>query len=77
MLRIRKILAYIAERLEIPALAESSEASKPEDYLELYCQNQVCSSAFYKQRYSDCAFAADFTKDDPCHCPNAHMAWRW
>lgn len=40
MLRARKILAYIAERIEPPPEKEE-EVMKPEEYLELYCQNQV------------------------------------
>lgn len=41
MLRVRKILAYIAERLESSAADNGMNALKPEEYLELYCQNQV------------------------------------
>ncbi|KAF2428605.1 WD repeat protein-like protein [Tothia fuscella] len=45
MLRARKILSYVAERIEpqqaVPEKSsDSSEALRPEDYLELYCQNQ-------------------------------------
>lgn len=44
MLRARKILAYVAERIE-PAPADDAEpddsAMKPEEYLELWCQNQL------------------------------------
>ncbi|KAF2745496.1 WD repeat protein-like protein [Sporormia fimetaria CBS 119925] len=46
MLRARKILAYVAERIEkAPSTTTENseeEALKPEEYLELYCQNQVC-----------------------------------
>lgn len=49
MLRARKILSYVAERIEPPAVkgdakgdAEGVEDElKPEEYLELYCQNQL------------------------------------
>jgi len=43
MLRAKKILAYVAERIE-PGLEEEEKegALKPEEYLELYCHNQVC-----------------------------------
>lgn len=56
MLRARKILAYVAERIEpassAPSTADSSSSSssskstsesslRPEDYLELYCNNQL------------------------------------
>ena len=44
MLRARKILAYIAERIEPTPTKEELEQGvmKPEEYLEIYCQNQVC-----------------------------------
>lgn len=43
MLRARKILAYVAERIEpapIPG-KEDPNAMKPEEYLELYCNGQL------------------------------------
>lgn len=41
MLRVKKILAYIAERID-PSWDESDEDSlKPEEYLELYCNDQL------------------------------------
>lgn len=45
MLRARKILGYVAERIE-PSKSEEDQAQtgkvwKPEEYLELWCQNQV------------------------------------
>jgi WD repeat-containing protein 48 len=40
MLRAKKILSYVAERIE-PAPAQGEERMKPEEYLELWCQNQV------------------------------------
>lgn len=42
MLRAKKILVYVAERIEAPAEQPDFTEFKPEDYLELYCQNQVC-----------------------------------
>ena len=41
MLRAKKVLAYVAERIESPAEQPSPEVMKPEDYLELYCQDQL------------------------------------
>lgn len=41
MLRAKKILAYVAERIEHLPEHPDPQALKPEDYLELYCQNQV------------------------------------
>ena len=39
MLRARKILGYVAERIE-PA-QDPATAMAPEEYLELYCNNQL------------------------------------
>ena len=41
MLRAKKILAYIAERIETPRTEPNLAALKPEEYLELYCHDQV------------------------------------
>ncbi|XHG04749.1 hypothetical protein AWENTII_007995 [Aspergillus wentii] len=42
MLRAKKILAYITERIDPPNPDEPEEdAMKPEEYLDLYCQNML------------------------------------
>ncbi|KAF2094893.1 WD repeat protein-like protein [Rhizodiscina lignyota] len=41
MLRARKVLAYVAERIEPQPAKPEPNAMRPEEYLELYCQNQV------------------------------------
>ena len=41
MLRAKKILSYIADRIEPAPEDPDPNALKPEEYLELYCQNQV------------------------------------
>ena len=41
MLRAKKILAYVAERIETAPSQPDSNALKPEEYLELYCHDQV------------------------------------
>ncbi|OIW25796.1 WD40 repeat-like protein [Coniochaeta ligniaria NRRL 30616] len=43
MLRVKKILAYVAERIDPPADPEhpDPDALKPEEYLELYCNEQL------------------------------------
>ncbi|TPR01424.1 NmrA-like family protein [Aspergillus niger] len=42
MLRAKKILAYVAERIDPPNPDEPEEdAMKPEEYLELYCQKML------------------------------------
>ena len=43
MLRAKKVLAYVAERIESPSEQPDPEVVKPEDYLELYCQDQLVS----------------------------------
>jgi len=42
MLRARKIMGYVAERIEPPTAEPEEGAMRPEEYLELYCNNQVC-----------------------------------
>ncbi|KAH6711116.1 WD repeat protein-like protein [Leptodontidium sp. 2 PMI_412] len=40
MLRVKKILAYVAERIEAAPEQPDPNALKPEEYLELYCYDQ-------------------------------------
>ncbi|KAJ4857423.1 hypothetical protein T069G_08320 [Trichoderma breve] len=40
MLRVKKILGYVSERIE-PEQEEDPNALKPEEYLELYCNDQL------------------------------------
>ncbi|QSZ35922.1 hypothetical protein DSL72_007044 [Monilinia vaccinii-corymbosi] len=40
MLRVKKILAYVAERIEPASEQPDPEEMKPEDYLELFCYEQ-------------------------------------
>ncbi|KAI9821832.1 MAG: hypothetical protein M1827_002414 [Pycnora praestabilis] len=44
MLRAKKILAYVAERIEARPETPDPNALKPEDYLELHCQSQLVPS---------------------------------
>ena len=41
MLRAKKILGYVTERIDTDSDTLKPDALKPEEYLELYCQNQV------------------------------------
>ncbi|KAI0402982.1 WD repeat-containing protein [Xylaria palmicola] len=41
MLRVKKILAYVAEKIETPPEQPDPNALKPEQYLELYCNDQL------------------------------------
>lgn len=47
MLRAKKILSYVAERVEPQSSAPSPETLRPEEYLELYCHNQVGASPHF------------------------------
>ena len=44
MLRVRKILSYVAERIEQPPEEPEENPLKPEEYLDLYCNEQVSVS---------------------------------
>lgn len=46
MLRARKVLSYIAERIDPvnPSDPPDPNALQPEEYLELYCQNIVSNT---------------------------------
>ncbi|KAI8624597.1 WD domain-containing protein [Xylariaceae sp. FL1651] len=41
MLRVKKIIAYVAERIDPPPEEPDPDALKPEEYLELYCNDQL------------------------------------
>lgn len=41
MLRAKKICAYVTERIEPQAAHADPNALKPEEYLDLYCQDKV------------------------------------
>lgn len=53
MLRTKKVLAYVAERIDPANPDEPAESvMPPEEYLELYCQKMVSSSPIlYSQSY--------------------------
>lgn len=59
MLRAKKILAYVAERIEPGDPEEMAEEGelRPEEYLELWCQGQVscASAAFCEARRQPCS----------------------
>ncbi|RYP06693.1 hypothetical protein DL764_002995 [Monosporascus ibericus] len=41
MLRVKKILAYVAERIDPTYSEDDTDALRPEEYLELYCNEQL------------------------------------
>ncbi|KAL3421033.1 UBP9-binding protein [Phlyctema vagabunda] len=47
MLRVKKILAYVAERIEAAPENPDPDALRPDEYLELYCYDQVSPSPPY------------------------------
>ncbi|CCU82216.1 WD repeat protein [Blumeria hordei DH14] len=47
MLRVKKIISYVAERIESLSGNMSSEKMKPEDYLELYCYDKASTFQFH------------------------------
>ncbi|KAF2496223.1 WD repeat protein-like protein [Lophium mytilinum] len=64
MLRARKILAYVAERIE-PSTKEEDEL-KPEEYLELYCQGQVCKPRTLLYILNKLTISAHISHHDTC-----------
>lgn len=72
MLRVKKILAYVAERIDPMPEGEEPDpnALKPEEYLELYCNDQVsfrivANGAVLVPKLTLCVVAAD--QDDSGH----------
>ena len=51
MLRVKKILAYVAERIEAAPEKQDLNALKPEEYLELYCYDQVSVSFLHLSHF--------------------------
>lgn len=46
MLRVRKILSYVAERIEAPEEEPDADALRPDEYLQLYCNEQVRDAVY-------------------------------
>jgi hypothetical protein len=62
-LRAKKILAYVAERIEPGVDQEEKDkegALKPEEYLELWCHNQVSDT-----QYILCYFGQNINTKSP------------
>jgi WD repeat-containing protein 48 len=82
MLRAKKILGYVAERIEpAPAKGEGGveeERMKPEEYLELWCQNQVSPFLVLCDECASADFVSDgASNDDFGDHSLAPVAWRW
>lgn len=77
MLRARKILNYVAERIEPVPEKPDPDALKPEEYLELYCQNQVIFSKGTSYIFDLTKCLARISYNDPRKHPRARLAWWW
>ena len=79
MLRAKKICAYVADRIE-PKIEgnDSGTVLGPEEYLELYCQNQVCSPIPFNRIISEAEILpARSEHNDPCDSTSYFMEdWR-
>lgn len=53
MLRVKKILAYVAERIEELPEEPQPDDLAPEEYLELYCNDQVSIGPILSTSYED------------------------
>jgi hypothetical protein len=73
MLRAKKILSYVAERIEPASDKPNPEALKPEEYLDLYCHDQV------RTLHQPGLVAAFLTRadrpsrHDSCYTPSPHL----
>jgi len=74
MLRIKKILSYVAERIEAAPEQPDPNALKPEEYLELYCYDQVCHLPTTYNLSNTSVETTEF--DDSCNSACSHLE-RW
>lgn len=76
MLRAKKILAYVAERIDPPDPNDPDpNPMKPEEYLELYCQNTVSFISLLPLRpFPLTKDPVNSGKHDPSHDPRLHLA---
>lgn len=87
MLRAKKVLAYVAERIDPPDPEEPEESRMPaEEYLELYCQKTVSfvllSFFFFfffpllqfQLKVHSLHLPAMFTQHDTSNHPHTHLA---
>lgn len=77
MLRAKKIISYVAERID-PANPDEPEenAMKPEEYLELYCLNMVCIAPTRSSSRLDSILIliVDTSEYDTCDNPHTYLA---
>lgn len=73
MLRVKKILAYIAERIEAIPEHPDPDALRPEDYLELYCYDQVYTIPLYNPLVLADVFVETARNDDSGHPSGTYL----
>lgn len=77
MLRAKKVLAYVAERIDPPNPDEPEvNAMPPEEYLELYCRQQVSCNYAWSWTSADFNLLAVLPQHDAgydSHTPVAYI----
>lgn len=73
MLRAKKICAYITERIEPQPEHPDPHALKPEDYLELYCQDRVSRILFVAGCPDLTEFTACAAKHHTCNTTSVYL----
>lgn len=77
MLRVKKIIAYVAERIDPPLQEPDHDALKPEEYLELYCNDQVCTRDVFGACLPTNSRSVVITRHhEPRHVASTHMERR-
>lgn len=80
MLRAKKILAYVAERIEAQPAEPEPNPMKVEEYLELYCHDQVWIPPLFRQRLPSVLIAVSIARasqHDPGDITHTHLENWW
>jgi hypothetical protein len=73
MLRAKKILSYVAERIEPAPEKPDPQVLKPEEYLDLYCHDQVENIVSNHKRCSFLTVADRSSEHHTSYTPSPHM----
>jgi hypothetical protein len=73
MLRAKKILSYVAERIEPAPDKPDPEALKPEEYLDLYCHDQVRALHLTGDAVNFLTIADCLSKHHSCYTSSPHL----
>ena len=79
MLRVKKILAYVAERIDPSPEEPDADALKPEEYLELYCNDQVSIELrlhFWPPALTNIKQSAPSKRDESSHLASTYLEGR-